>query len=362
MDDVIYVSIAIERWSTNPDEVLELGIAVFDTGILPPLGFQCRSPQTVVDVVFTNVQHFHCRTVEHARHVSKDQELSSRPAHFGFRTPVWVKTGDLGSILKRLFDDPTRLPDITNFEFAIPKQNRKIVCVNFCQMKHEMNWEYISRLDIKEPDLFAMFHMDSLCDDENVSLATLLAALRLQPVNLWNSGNSTAYILQAMVMAAVLECHGLGLVQACINAIEEEPDEVNTEDEAPVTWGGTTVEDDEVKLAMSKGRTKALKGSAGTWATIRMHNDIKWRAIQEREQQAKLKQKLYPEAGPSFAKSKPLPPRRKAAGRNEEKRNGRSGTPEPEVVVKKQDSSPARKTTWDTPGQAGRMLHSLGRR
>ena len=55
--DVVYVAIATEESESNGNEILELGIAVFDTAVLATMDFPAPNPQTLVNAVFATIQY-----------------------------------------------------------------------------------------------------------------------------------------------------------------------------------------------------------------------------------------------------------------------------------------------------------------
>ncbi|OQO00452.1 hypothetical protein B0A48_13801 [Cryoendolithus antarcticus] len=289
--DVVFVCIDCEAWEFDSQEVTEVGVAVLDTRDLR--GSQPGEPALIYNEILAKLRYAHYRPVEYALHGNK-RHVPGCPEAFGFGTSAWIRLGDGAKTLQRIFDDPARLSEATDFTSDFAFENRSIIFV-----AHGPGGDIVF-MNTLGFDLKKVQNIAAHVDTEKVvvknigGLVTLLASVEINPVNLHNAGNDAAYTLQAMIKAAVLEWaepKSVANRHELLTKPDEPPEEVAARTDpaaqsdnttkpppkpkpkrkpkqpevfdpsivAPVSWGGTALPGDEINLAIP---FKAAKNAA----------------------------------------------------------------------------------------------------
>lgn len=159
--------------------------------------------------------------------------------------------------MKRLFWDPCRLDQASNFETEISDQNRNLVFVGHGAQNDEA---YLNKLGFSvATNKSVVRNMDTATlagatKKSSVALQRLLLSLDLEPLNLHNAGNDAAYTLQALILMALHDYGDPGSVFSAVQARAGKlPPIVHSNIEAPHVFAGTAVEaslDPKIKSAV----------------------------------------------------------------------------------------------------------------
>lgn len=153
---------------------------------------------------FDLMKHVHLRPVEYKKLVNR-QYIKGCPDAFNFGTSDSIKLEDAGRIMTRIFSDPTRILEASDFSNEISDVEPTIMLVGHALSNDK---EYMRRLN------FSPRHVSGHIDTQKLAriskkqppgLTKLLAALSIDAKNLHNAGNDAAYTLQALVGVAVQE-------------------------------------------------------------------------------------------------------------------------------------------------------------
>ena len=158
---------------------------------------------------FDLMQHLHLRPNENVRYVNR-RFVKGCEDRFNFGESTFISLGDAGRILDRIFSDPSRIHEASNFDTEILDVTPSIMLIGH-DLKNDT--DYLQKLN------FTPKHVEGKIDTQRLAriskkqppgLTKLLVALSIDATNLHNAGNDAAYTLQAMVGIAVQEHHQPG--------------------------------------------------------------------------------------------------------------------------------------------------------
>jgi hypothetical protein len=150
------------------------------------------------------MKHVHLRPIEYKKYVNKNF-IKGCPDAFNFGTTDMIKLEDAGSIMTRIFSDPTRIYEACDFNNEIADVEPTIMLIGHALSN---DTEYMRRLKFSPKHVSG--HIDTqklarISKKQPPGLTKLLAALSIDAKNLHNAGNDAAYTLQALVSVAVQE-------------------------------------------------------------------------------------------------------------------------------------------------------------
>ena len=169
---------------------------------------------------FDLMQHLHLRPNENLQYVNR-KFVKGCEDRFNFGESTFIPLGDAGRIMDRVFSDPSRIHEASNFDTEISDVTPLIMLIGH-DLKNDTN--YLQKLN------FTPKHVEGKIDTQRLAriskaqppgLKKLLAALSIDATNLHNAGNDAAYTLQAMVGVAVQEHHHPGEIVRKLKAEKE---------------------------------------------------------------------------------------------------------------------------------------------
>ena len=201
----------LER-STKADHT---GVSVLDSRLIKDV-----DPGEDGQPWFDLMQHLHLRPNENVQYVNR-RFVKGCEDRFNFGKSTFIPLGDAGRIMDRIFSDPSRIHEASNFDTEISDVTPFIMLIGH-DLKNDT--DYLQRLN------FTPKHVEGKIDTQRLAriskrqppgLNKLLAALSIDAKNLHNAGNDAAYTLQAMVGVAVQEHNHPGEIVRKLKAEKE---------------------------------------------------------------------------------------------------------------------------------------------
>jgi hypothetical protein len=153
---------------------------------------------------FNLMKHLHLRPIEHKKLINR-RFVKGCPDHFGFGESVFVKLGDAGRIIDRVFSDPSRIHEACNFDSEISDVTPSIMLIGH-DLKNDT--EYLKKINFTPKHVAGKIdtqHLARISKKSPPGLSKLLKALLIDAKHLHNAGNDAAYTLQALIGVAVQE-------------------------------------------------------------------------------------------------------------------------------------------------------------
>jgi hypothetical protein len=169
---------------------------------------------------FDLMKHLHLRPVEYRKLINR-RFVKGCPDYFNFGVSDFIGLKDAGRIMERIFSDPNRIDEATDFKTEILDVAPTIILIGH-DLKNDT--EYLRKLN------FTPKHVAGRIDTQRLAriskkqppgLTKLLSALSIDAKNLHNAGNDAAYTLQALIGVAVQEFHHPGNVVRTLKAEKE---------------------------------------------------------------------------------------------------------------------------------------------
>ena len=246
--DVVFICIDCEAYERDQTKVTEIGVAVLDMRDLwdiPPSQLSKEGPGFIKSA--------HYRPVEFSRLVNK-KFVHGCPKAFGFGTSTWVRATDVAPILRRIFEDPSRMSAAAHSKDIMSEPLRDVVVVGHGLGNDDKYLRSLGFSFRSTPNVIGETDTQRLVSTRTqVGLKKLLAALHIEAVNLHNAGNDAVYTMQALVKMAALESNEPGRLSELLRMVKGKPFErYDNAIVAPVVWGGTAVMGDERSVAQKK--------------------------------------------------------------------------------------------------------------
>lgn len=191
------------------------GVSVLDSRLLKDI-----DPGEDGQPWFDMMQHLHLRPNENVQYVNR-RFVKGCEDRFNFGESTFIPLGDAGRVMDRIFSDPSRIHEASNFDTDISDVTPFIMLIGH-DLKNDT--DYLRKLN------FTPKHVEGKIDTQRLAriskkqppgLTKLLAALSIDATNLHNAGNDAAYTLQAMVGVAVQEHHHPGEIVRKLKAAKE---------------------------------------------------------------------------------------------------------------------------------------------
>jgi glycerol-3-phosphate cytidylyltransferase-like family protein len=208
--------IDLEAYEHDQQKITEIGIAVLSTSNIMEVDAGIDG-----SAWFTHMKHMHIRPQEH-RHLHNKMFIKGCADAFDFGKSNFVALSDCRKVLDRVFADPSRLEEATNFDVPIDDVKPNIIFVGH-DIKNDT--DYLKKMN------FAVSNVVLRADTQRLATPTkknqpglkrLLRALNIDAKNLHNAGNDAAYTLQALLSLVVREHHEPGSVGQAVLAVQFE--------------------------------------------------------------------------------------------------------------------------------------------
>ena len=205
LQDAVLICIDCEAYEFNQDKVTEIGVAVLDTKNI-------KSKPT--SEFMSELKYTHYRIRDHSRLLNR-RFVKGCEENFNFGETAWINLADAGTVLSRIFSDPTQLHQAADLEVVMEDAKRNIILVGHGLSSDKGYMDRLGFNPMTSINVIRSFDTQVVAGGTKkvqIALWRLLSYLDIQAVNLHNAGNDAAYALQALVVMALKDFEAPGSV------------------------------------------------------------------------------------------------------------------------------------------------------